>query len=127
VLEAALVQKGHFAADELYLELKNNKSNVSRATVYNTLDLLEKCNLLLRRNFGGKTQRYEKITPNKNHDHLVCSRCGRIVEFNSSGLNKLIRKIAEENNFEFRDYSINIFVKCNDEKECKAQAEKRNS
>ncbi len=122
-----MIQKGHFAADELYIELKKNKSNVSRATVYNTLDLLEKCNLLLRRNFGEKIQRYENISPNKNHDHLVCSKCGRIVEFNSSRLNNLISKIAEENNFEFRDYSINIFVKCNDEKECKAKTEKRNS
>ena len=119
ILDVAVKYPGHFAADDLYLLMKKKKSSVSRATVYNTLELLEQCNLLTKRNFGDKVTRYESKTKRKNHDHLICSKCGKIVEFNNSKLNKIISEIAEENGFEFTDYSMNIFVKCKDEKNCK--------
>jgi Fur family ferric uptake transcriptional regulator len=119
VLQAAIMYQGHFAADDLYLLMKRKRSHVSRATVYNTLELLEKCNLLTRRNFGDKVTRYESKTIRDNHDHLVCSNCGRIVEFNNSKLNKIISEIADENGYEFSDYSLNLFVKCKDAKNCK--------
>ena len=81
ILDAAVKYPGHFAADDLYLVMKKNNSHVSRATVYNTLELLEKCDLLTKRNFGDKVTRYESKTKSKNHDHLICSICGRIKLF----------------------------------------------
>ena len=59
VMDAALVQEGHFGADDLYIQMKNRKSRVSRATVYKTLELLVQCDLISKRNFGDNISRYE--------------------------------------------------------------------
>ncbi|MGE5409786.1 MAG: Fur family transcriptional regulator [Clostridiales bacterium] len=114
VLDAALSYKGHFGADELYISMKNSKSNVSRATVYNTLELLEQCQILSKRNFGDNTHRYESNLENKNHEHLVCTRCGKIVEFNTPGLDEILAKVAEELDFDISHYSFNVFGNCKD-------------
>ena len=71
VLDYALDYKGHFGADDLYVAMKNKNSNISRATIYNTLELLAKCNLLAKRNFGDGKTRYESSFNRKNHDHLI--------------------------------------------------------
>lgn len=60
VLEYAFKQSQHFSADELFLAMKSEGSNISRATVYNTLELLVECGLLSKHNFLGKEARYEK-------------------------------------------------------------------
>ena len=80
VLDAALEHEGHFGADDLYIVMKNKKSQVSRATVYNTLELLVQCDLLKKRNFGDNITRYESSLKKQIHDHLICMDCGRIVE-----------------------------------------------
>jgi len=68
VLNAALDYKGHFGADDLYVEMKTKKSNVSRATVYNTLELLAKCEIIAKRNFGDGKVNYEASFEKTNHD-----------------------------------------------------------
>ncbi|MBN1639140.1 MAG: transcriptional repressor, partial [Ignavibacteriales bacterium] len=67
VLDAALDYKKHFTADELYLSMKNKKSNISRATVYNTLDLLEKFKFIRTRHFGENKRTYEVIASDDYH------------------------------------------------------------
>ncbi|MEN8194818.1 MAG: transcriptional repressor, partial [Bacteroidota bacterium] len=59
VLDYALESGGHFSADELYQDMKNRNSNISRATVYNSLELLVKCGMLIKRNFGKNKSFYE--------------------------------------------------------------------
>jgi len=71
VLDYALAYKGHFGADDLYILMKTKKSNISRATIYNTLELLAKCDLLAKRNFGDGVTRFESSFNRKNHDHLL--------------------------------------------------------
>ncbi len=112
VLDAAVDFKGHFGADDLFIALKNKKSRVSRATVYNTLELLSQCGVLVKRNFGDNLNRYESASGKKRHDHLVCVNCGKIIEFSSSRLQNLINEISKENKFEVTDYSFNIFGMC---------------
>lgn len=118
VLNAALDYQGHFSADELFISMKNIKSEVSRATVYNTLELLAQCNLLTRRQFGDNMNRYESNVGRHNHDHLVCTNCGRIYEFSVPPINNIIEEITEKLGFEVTGYSFNIFGTCKDKKEC---------
>src|ERR1035437_8601988 len=80
ILDSALEYEGHFGADDLYILMKNQKSGVSRATVYNTLELLVQCGLVRKRNFGDNLTRFENNFK-KQHDHIVCLDCGRIIEF----------------------------------------------
>lgn len=119
VMDAALEQNGHFGADDLYIEMKNRKSRVSRATVYKTLELLVQCNLLSKRNFGDNMSHYESSFRRQNHDHLICMDCGRIVEFINTKVKKLPDEISNELGFEVESYSFNIFARCKNTKTCR--------
>ena len=116
VLDAALDYGTHFTPDELFLRMKNSGSKVSRATVYNTLELLVKCNLLSKRLFDQKITMYESNFNRTQHDHIICENCGEIIEFSAEEVKKIVDKIAEEFNVEPTGYSFNIYAKC---KNCK--------
>lgn len=119
VLDATLEYDGHFGADELFIQLKTLKSKVSRATVYNTLELLAQCDLLSKRNFGDNLTRYESNFKKLTHDHLICVDCGKIVEFSEPRLGKIPLEISKRLGFDFDSYSFNIFARCKNKKECK--------
>jgi Fur family ferric uptake transcriptional regulator len=119
VMDAALDYSGHFGADDLYIIMKNMKSRVSRATVYNTLELLSQCDLLSKRNFGDNITRYESSFKRQSHDHLICMDCGRIVEFANDELKKIPKELCEKLGFNFENYSFNIFARCKNAKTCK--------
>jgi Fur family ferric uptake transcriptional regulator len=119
VLDAALDYQGHFGADDLFIMMKNQNSHVSRATVYNTLELLVHCNLVGKRNFGENITRYESNLKKQKHDHLICVDCGRIVEFINPKINALPDEICNELGFKVESYSFNIFARCGNTKACK--------
>lgn len=119
VLDAALEFSGHFGADDLFIQLKNLNSKVSRATVYNTLELLAQCELISKRNFGENITRYESNYKKQTHDHLICVDCGKIVEFSDPRLNKLPSEISEKLGYEIDSYSFNIFARCKNKKDCR--------
>lgn len=119
VMDSALDYTGHFGADDLYIIMKNKKSQVSRATVYNTLELLVQCELLSKRNFGDNITRFESRYKRQIHDHLICMDCGRIVEFSNPALEKIPMELAQDLGFTFENYSFNIFARCKNIKTCK--------
>jgi Fur family ferric uptake transcriptional regulator len=119
VMDSALEYDGHFGADDLYVIMKNNKSRVSRATVYKTLELLVQCDLLSKRNFGDNMTRYESSFKRQSHDHLICMDCGRIVEFTNSALENIPKELSKNLGFKFENYSFNIFARCKNIKTCK--------
>lgn len=119
VLDAAIDHEGHFGADDLFIKMKNANSRVSRATVYNTLELLAQCELITKRNFGDNINRYESNYKKQTHDHLICIDCGKIVEFSDARFKKLPSEISEDLGFDFDSYSFNIFARCRDKSKCK--------
>ena len=119
VMDSALDYEGHFGADDLYVIMKNKKSRVSRATVYNTLELLVQCDLLSKRNFGDNMTRYESSFKRQSHDHLICMDCGRIVEFTNTSLENIPQELSKNLGFNFENYSFNIFARCKNIKTCK--------
>lgn len=122
VLDYALAYEGHFGADELYIEMKKNDSNVSRATVYNTLELLASCELLAKRNFGDNKTHYESSFNRKNHDHLVCTNCGKIKEFSRARIEQIVNEVCDEMGFESTGYSFTVFGRCKN-KDCEDYGE----
>lgn len=118
VLDFAIEYNGHFGADELYISMKNQQSNVSRATVYNTLELLAKCKLLIKRNFGDNKTHYESNFKRKRHDHIICTNCGKILEFSSEKIQDEVNRICKDLGMEHSGYSFNIFARCKDQNEC---------
>ena len=112
VLDYALDLGGHFVADDLFIEMKKNNSSVSRATVYNTIELLEQCNLIAKRHFGDNKAHYESLFKRKNHDHIICSNTGEIIEFTSPEIREIVDQICEKYEVESTGYSFNIYGIC---------------
>lgn len=112
LLEQIMQSNGHFDADQLFASLNQKGLKASRATVYNTLDLLVECGLISRLQFGEDHSRYEKAFGRPRHDHLICLDCGEIIEFVNDKLEKIQREVCEEKRFRQRNSSLQIFGTC---------------
>lgn len=112
VLESVMRSEGHFDADGLFLQLKSSGSKVSRATVYNTLELLQDCGLISKYRFGESHSRYEKTFGRPHHDHMICLECGDIIEFVSDKLNRIQTDVCRENEFRMQSSTLQIFGMC---------------
>lgn len=119
VLERIAEVDQHFSADELYLILHNKGDRVSRATIYSTLDLLTRCNILVKHRFQGESATYELRSRMPHHDHLLCTECGHMVEFNAFELEEISERIAHKFGFKSVEHSFQIFAKCADSTTCK--------
>ena len=114
VLEAVLAWDDHFDADNLFIKLKSNGSKVSRATVYKTLNLLHECGLVSRYRFSQGHAQYEKTTDRPHHDHMVCTKCGKIIEFENSRIVRLQDDACAVYGFKPTYHSFQIFGVCLD-------------
>lgn len=103
---------GHFDADELLVRLKDNKVPVSRATVYNTLDLLVGCNLVVRHQFGNKQSTFERSFSFWQHDHLICLDCDHLYEFCDPRIQSIREMVAEIFEFEISHHSLHMYGHC---------------
>lgn len=112
VLDAVLQSQGHFDAESLYYRMISNGVKISKATVYNTLELLQECGLVSKYRFAESTSRYEKAFGRPHHHHMICLSCGDIIEFMSDKLEQIQEQIAEQKNFSIQSTTIQIFGTC---------------
>lgn len=119
ILDSALSMDNHFDADELYNKMKKDFIRVSRATVYNTLELMSDCKILTKHNFKGDRARYEKKFGRKNHYHIICLSCNKILEFENNSIEKTLSKLCEEMDLKLIDHSLQVFATCKERASCK--------
>ena len=93
--------------------MKNKNYRVSRATVYNTLDILVDCDLVTKHKFGNNMAQYEKSFGFRQHDHLICTDCHKVVEFCDPRIYNIQTMIGELLNFEVMHHSLILYGKCN--------------
>jgi Fur family ferric uptake transcriptional regulator len=92
--------------------MKSGGSKVSRASVYRTLPLLVESGIIEEVERVDKHAHYEKIPKNGHHDHMICTRCGKVIEFYSEGLEELQEKICRQKNFSGMRHSLEILGVC---------------
>lgn len=112
VLDAVLQSQGHFDADGLYYRMVSDGVKVSKATVYNTLDLLQECGLVSKYRFAENTSRYEKAFGRPHHHHLICLGCGDILEFVNDRLERIQEEVCAEKRFTAQSSTLQIFGTC---------------
>ncbi|HEY3245108.1 MAG TPA: transcriptional repressor [Phycisphaerae bacterium] len=99
ILDAVLAMDGHFEAEQLLYELRQRGFRVGKATIYRTLPLLVDCGLLKQVRFDVKQAHYEHAFGEDAHDHMVCRRCGRIIEFAADEVVELRKRLASRYQF----------------------------
>lgn len=112
IVSEILRARGHFAPDDLFLKLKAKGSKVSRASVYRTIPLLVESGLIAEVERIDKHAHYEKVSKNSHHDHMICTRCGRIIEFYSKPLEKLQERLCKQENFKGVRHCLEIMGIC---------------
>lgn len=112
ILDEIYLLNEHFDADELYLHLKQKGIHISRATVYNTLDLLLDCKLIVRHQFGQNQAKYEGAYRYRQHDHLICLDCGHVLEFCDPRVQAIQSMVADVLNFEITHHALHMYGHC---------------
>ncbi len=114
ILEEIYRRTDHFDAEALYIHMKTQSYRVSRATVYNTLELLVSCNLVTRHQFGSNLARYERAHGRRQHDHIICTNCGKVLEFCDPRIQQIKDMMGELMNFNVESHSLNLYGTCKD-------------
>lgn len=112
ILREAMQAKGHFSADDLLALSKKADPTISKATVYRTLTLLKEGGVLEEQDFGGGHKVYERAQGRKHHDHFVCVKCGKIIEFENDHIEKLQDSEAKKQSFKVVYHSLKLFGFC---------------
>lgn len=103
---------GHLSVEELWVRVRGRDTRVSVATVYRTMKLLAESGLVHAQNFGDGQTRYEVAVGREHHDHLICTGCGAIVEFENDRIEALQEAVARRHGFRVRSHKMELYGLC---------------
>jgi Fur family transcriptional regulator, ferric uptake regulator len=113
IANAFFAAQNHISVEELYTQVRQINPHIGYATVYRTMKLLTECGLAVERHFRDGSARYE-TAQKKHHDHLICERCGTIVEFEEDRIEALQEQIAKRLGFRFTGHKMELYGVCRD-------------
>jgi Fur family ferric uptake transcriptional regulator len=112
----------HLSADGVQRHLRDQGHRIGTATVYRALDVLVESGLVRAHDFGEGYRRFEALLTPGQHGHLVCSRCGRVTEFSTDRLERLLPIVADEHGFQHQTHRVEIRGLCGTCREADAGA-----
>ena len=118
VLKGTFSLHRHFDVDELYDKLRKDGENISRATIYRTLPLLVQCGLITQTFRCEDKVSYEHIFGHQHHDHMLCIKCGKVIEFKNEKIEKLQKEVCKRYGFKAVEHRLGIKGYC---KKCRGK------
>jgi Fur family transcriptional regulator, ferric uptake regulator len=114
ILQILINLDEHLTAEEVHdiIKKKYPNQNIGIATIYRTLNFLEEVNLISSISFGKDGKKYESNSNDQHHDHLICTNCGKIVEFFDEDIERRQENIAIENGFKITDHTMQLYGVC---------------
>jgi Fur family ferric uptake transcriptional regulator len=114
ILEEVLRNDEHFEAEQLLIALRQSGKRIAKATIYRTLPLLVDAGLIRQVQFGDNLARYEHTIGQRPHDHMVCTRCRRVIEFESEEVTRLVDELSRHHHFCAQSHRFQIAGLCQD-------------
>ena len=121
IVSRFLGMKAHVDVEELYEAVRQEGYNIGLATIYRTLNLLKDAGLVAQHSFADGRAIFEVIKPGAHHDHLVCTECGVVVEFENEDIEDLQRQVAAEKGFLLTSHRLDLYGKCARCRDCPSQ------
>ena len=104
----------HLDASRIHLLLNDQDANISLATIYRVLSEFEANNIIVKHKFNEDQSIYELVKPNEHHDHLICIKCNKVIEFLDCKIERIQEKIAKKNKFKIVNHHLNLYGICED-------------
>ena len=119
IAEVIFTTPGHLSVEDIQSLLRQRKVSASIASIYRTLDVLIKSGLVVQHRFGKRFKRFESIRQDQHHDHLICTSCGKVIEFKNNSIETLQLRVAKERDFVITNHKLDIYGCCS---KCKNRA-----
>ncbi|MDY6848335.1 MAG: Fur family transcriptional regulator [Geoalkalibacter sp.] len=115
ILDEFLKAGAHLSTEELYLKIRKKHPHIGYATVYRTLKLFSECGIAEEHNFGDGQTRYETVAGEfHHHDHLICTDCKRIIEFEDPRIEQMQDEVAAQHGFKILNHRLELYGLCED-------------
>ena len=112
IIDTFFASEGHLSVEELWAKVRGADARVSVATVYRTMKLLSESGLAHARNFGDGQTRYEAAVGRHHHDHLICTNCGTIYEFENDRIEAMQDAVAKKHGFRVTSHKMELYGLC---------------